>query len=1640
MQKINLLVTLFLLSTVAAFAQVGNGSSPNSLVFPAKLNQELTKTDGTTPASRYFNKNIFQSSTGVLTPSIFAALDAGISAIINPVDSTTICDDPFAPEVVVENFGTTTLTSVMINYQVNGGATSSIPWVGSLATGERDTVTFLQLVNIPAGGGVFTFTVSTSSPNGGVDGDPSNDATTVVSQYRATLALPYAENFGGGAVPSNIIVSDQNGDGIVWTHNSTVNGYGATTNMGCLRMDNYSTNFTGGMDWCFLPSLDLTGQASASLTFDVAYARYGASNSDTLLVVVNSDCGSTYNILYRKGGTDLATAADATAQFVPTAGQWRTDTIDLSAYAGASHVRVAFINLSGYGQHMYIDNINVQATAGVADAGISAITNPVDSTTICDDPFAPEVVIENFGTATLTTATINYQVNGGAVSTFSWTGSLAAGATDTVTLPLVAIPAGGAVFTFNAYTSNPNGGADANASNDATSVISQYRTTMGLPYAEDFSGGAVPTNLTILDQNGDGVMWAHNSTVNGYGAGTGTGSIQMNNYATNFTGALDWFILPSFDLTGQANASLTFDVAYARYGASNSDTLLVAVNSDCGTTYSVLYRKGGTDLATAADATAQFVPTAGQWRTDTIDLSAYAGASHVRVAFINLSGYGQHMYIDNINVQAAAGVVDAGISAITNPVDSTTICDDPFAPEVVIENFGTATLTTATINYQVNGGAVSTFSWTGSLAAGATDTVTLPLVAIPAGGAVFTFNAYTSNPNGGADANASNDATSVISQYRTTMGLPYAEDFSGGAVPTNLTILDQNGDGVMWAHNSTVNGYGAGTGTGSIQMDNYATNFTGALDWFILPSFDLTGQTNASLTFDVAYARYGASNSDTLLVAVNSDCGTTYSVLYRKGGTDLATAADATAQFVPTAGQWRTDTIDLSAYAGASHVRVAFINLSGYGQHMYIDNINVQVPCNLTADLTASSDVSCNGGNDGTATVVAAGGTPSYSYDIGTGSQATGVFTNLSAGTYIVTVTDNGICSDTVSVVIGEPSSLSASLSASTNVNCFGDSTGTATIAVSGGTPGYTYNLGAGVQLSNVFTGLAGGSYTVTVTDTNSCTAIVPFVITAPASAVDGTISSFVSPSCNGNSDGSAVAIATGGTGAHSFVWSNGSSLATATGLGAGTYEVTVTDANGCTDTAVVTINEPAAVVATATVNNNVSCNGNNDGSATATATGGTGAYSFVWSNGSSVATATGLGAGTYTVTVSDANGCNDTSMVIISEPMTVVATATVNNNASCNGNNDGSATATATGGTGAYSFVWSNGSSVATATGLGAGTYTVTVSDANGCNDTSMVTISEPTAVAATATVNNNASCNDNNDGSATATATGGTGAYSFVWSNGLSVATATGLGAGTYTVTVSDANGCSDTSMVTISEPTAVVATTTLNSNVSCNGNNDGSATATAAGGAGAHSFVWSNGSSVATATGLGAGTYTVTVSDANGCSDTSMITIVEPIALAVNITDNGDGTATATTTGGVASYSYQWDAAAGNQTTAIATGLVHNGTYGVTVTDANGCTSTASVVINIVGVQDLSTLAEFKVLPNPNTGLFQIQVSFEEAKETKVSLTNVLGQVLQAYNYSDASFTIPVDIQEEAAGVYFVVLEMDNQRIVKKVVVSN
>ncbi|TDO73284.1 putative secreted protein (Por secretion system target) [Flavobacterium chryseum] len=620
-----------------------------------------------------------------------------------------------------------------------------------------------------------------------------------------------------------------------------------------------------------------------------------------------------------------------------------------------------------------------------------------------------------------------------------------------------------------------------------------------------------------------------------------------------------------------------------------------------------------------------------------------------------------------------------------------------------------------------------------------------------------------------------------------------------------------------------------------------------------------------------------------------------------------------------------------------------------------VNNITIGQPAAILNGTPSTTAVSCFGGSNGTATITASGGTPGYTY-LWSNGATTASATGLIAGTYSVTITDAHSCTRTVNnITVGGPAAILNGTPSTTAVSCFGGSNGTATITASGGTSGYTYLWSNGATTASA-TGLIAGTYSVTITDANSCTRTVNNIIVGgPASIINGTPST-TAVSCFGGSNGTATITASGGTPGYTYLWSNGATTASATGLIAGTYSVTITDANSCTRTVNnITVGQSSVINATPT-QTNVSCNGGSNGSATVTPTGGAGAYTYLWSNGATTSTISGITQGNYSVTITDANSCQTTQNFTITQPAVLTASQGTINNVSCNGGSNGTATVLVTGGTGAYTYSWSpSGGTSATATGLTAGTYTVTVNDANLCQTTQSFTITEPNAFSVT-TSKTDVLCNGSATGSATVNVTGGAGSYTYSWApSGGTSATATGLIAGTYTVTITDANTCQTTRTFTINQPNALIATPASQTNIGCRGEATGSATVNVTGGTGTYTYSWApSGGTAATASGLVAGTYIVTVKDANLCQTTQSFTITQPAAIlsattastGVSCFGGTNGSASVTVSGGTPGYTYLWAPLGG---TSVSISGRPAGNYTCTITDSNGCTLVKNITIS-------------------------------------------------------------------------------------------
>ncbi len=644
--------------------------------------------------------------------------------------------------------------------------------------------------------------------------------------------------------------------------------------------------------------------------------------------------------------------------------------------------------------------------------------------------------------------------------------------------------------------------------------------------------------------------------------------------------------------------------------------------------------------------------------------------------------------------------------------------------------------------------------------------------------------------------------------------------------------------------------------------------------------------------------------------------------------------------------------------------------------------VNVTVLNCMTCSV-AGVDPTCNGMNNGSATVTPANGVAPFSYAWSSG-QTTATAGSLGAGTYTVTVTDAAGGTSTCSVTLTDPPALTCSVT-TTNTNCFGLSDGSAVVTAMGGTGSYSYSWSNGItNASNP--NLAAGTYTVTVTDAEGCTQVCSGVVTEPSALVlTAVVQDLSCNAANGPADGAVDITASGGTGAYAYSWTTtgGSGLSGTsedqTGLTVGTYEVVVTDDNGCTAAYSATLAEPAVLTCNASGVDETDC-GAEDGTITVTAAGGTASYSYEINGGTPQASGTfnNLSAGTYTILTTDANGCTVECSATINAPSTPMCTISNNVDVSCNGGTDGSFDVTGTGGSGSYEYSLDGTAFQASGSfsNLAAGSYTVTVRNVGlpACVSTCNITIVEPTVLGC-AVAGNDVTCSGGSDGSATVTASGGTMPYSYAWGTTpvQTTATATMLLEGSYSVTVTDDNGCTTACNVTIAGPTALSCTLTK-MDVTCNGLSDGSVTAAAAGGTSAYEYSLDGGAFQTSPTfaSLAAGSYVVTTRDANLCETSCTIVVAEPDALtctnvATDATDCAvdDGTITTTPVGGTSPYTYALNGGA-SQAADNFSGL-GAGTYTVLVTDTNGCTTECTATINTPAAPMCSITSSSDVLCN-------------------------------------------------------------------------
>ena len=749
------------------------------------------------------------------------------------------------------------------------------------------------------------------------------------------------------------------------------------------------------------------------------------------------------------------------------------------------------------------------------------------------------------------------------------------------------------------------------------------------------------------------------------------------------------------------------------------------------------------------------------------------------------------------------------------------------------------------------------------------------------------------------------------------------------------------------------------------------------------------------------------------------------------GGTDGSVTVTVIGGSSPYTFNWSNTQMD--SIATGLPVGEYYVTVSDANGCSTIDTVNVTQPPVMS--LTSEFDsVSCNGAADGTATVLVDGGTGPYSFqwDAATSNQTAATAFGLSGGIYTVTVSDQNNCTEEIDVTVIENTALALTTSG-TDISCFNGSDGTANVVATGGTGMYTYLWNdASMQTTETAIDLSEGMVTVLVTDSDGCFVTADVMLNQPAALDVSTLTTNVF--CNGGNDGQITIITNGGIAPYTYEWSDNPAITDSTRIDllADDYSITVTDDNGCSEVLNIMIGEPTGMVLSFSPTD-ANCNGDTDGFAGVNTTGGTSPYTFQWdanANNQTTAIATNLGLGTYFVTVTDDNGCTSVSSVDINEP-DLLTLSNSSDDVLCFGNSTGAIDLDILGGTTPYSVSWNgpNGYSSTSEdiSSLFSGTYDVLVTDNNGCTTTLNVNIDQPATGIMSSISAPDSICFQGGNGTVSVSVGGGTGPFTYVWNNNETTSTLSNLDGGMYIVTITDSGSC------TFIDTTFVIEEEEISINLSqvatlCNNGSDGTATVESIFIGNTNmpitdfNLLWNIGAQTSsTVSGLTGGqTYTVTVTNAMGCTAVESIEIGNPGEIGsridnvndVSCFDGNDGSSTVLGEGGVAPYTYLWNAAANNQITSNATDLAA-GNYNVTITDNNGCTTSNTITVG----QPPRLVLDFDIDGTDCNG-----------DPSGSASVNVQGGVpAYAYQWSNGATTTRID--SVAGGNYLVTVTDDN-----------
>lgn len=575
------------------------------------------------------------NSKGATSP-IIVSNDLGIKKINSPL--LTSCNEGIAPEIIVRNYGNNLISSFEIYYSKNGVKADSIYQNVNLDPLDSLKVAFPSILLEETDDVSFSFFIK--EVNGSADENLDNNNKTNVVAKPGKTTLPFVENFENEDIFGSLFNPDQQ---YGWERLLAPDVNPINRALGLTFYD-YNNNL-GDRDFYFTPLFDLSLSKKPTLVFSYAYSEYSGGSDDGLEVHLSTDCGSTYkkeNLLFEGSGVDIATVQRSRDFFTPSGRlEWKQVQIDLSDYQGLENLRISFTGINDFGNNIYLDNIEIiEAAQFTEDLQLLKINIPPVS---CTPTVSPEAILVNKGTSTVDKFTVTLSSIWEEDITINYSElSIAPQDTFLVNLPAVTAPYG--IHNLSVDLQNPNGFTDDYPGDNTKSV--QFvidSTTESLPLRQNFDSETSNNGWHVFNPD-KGTTWEVVET----SEEIKNRAIFMNHFDYSAIDEEDWFVSPQLDFNNLDFINLSFSVSYA-YNFNYLDRLQVLVSTDCGNNYtSVAYEVSGKDLSETYSSKSWAPEEKINWQKYSLSLDDFIGEENVRIAFVMKNGYGNNLYLDDI--------------------------------------------------------------------------------------------------------------------------------------------------------------------------------------------------------------------------------------------------------------------------------------------------------------------------------------------------------------------------------------------------------------------------------------------------------------------------------------------------------------------------------------------------------------------------------------------------------------------------------------------------------------------------------------------------------------------------------------------------------------------------------------------------------------------------------------------------------------------------------------------------------------------------------------------------------------------------------------------------------------------------------